>query len=401
MLATRGRAEHGSALVISIIALSLMLMLGLAALAMTDTQTRESGVERVRESSFNLAEGALQQQSFLLGGKGWPRDVSAALPEMCTATISTNSRCPTPTSLVPATGTGAYTGIDYASGATWSTKVRDNAAVNDRVYVAAIDTPARPRYDANGDGFIWVKSSATVGQRTRTIVALLKRDPIPLAIPKAVLVAGGLSIPQNGQSGVITTTATTPVVLRCDGYGGTCNESNTGKGSSQISPNAVQYSGANQPPFVSADVLAKIIDSATTYTPASTASCPSGAQLSGIVVIAPTSDGVECQISGNTPINSVAAPGILVIRQGTLKYTGNAQFYGLILHLNEGDDGSTTKCVDISGTPNIYGGIVVEGNCGYQMSGNSRLVFSPSMLNFSVTGVAGLVQNTWRELPSS
>jgi hypothetical protein len=161
----------------------------------------------------------------------------------------------------------------------------------------------------------------------------------------------------------------------------------------------VSYTGANQPSFVPSDALQKIIDSATTYAPTSSGGCPDESQLDGIVVIAPTNDNVTCQYTGNTAHNSASAPGILIMRQGVLEFKGNAPFFGLILHLNENHDGPTTDCVDITGTPDITGGIIVEGNCGFQMNGNARLIFNPNMLNFSVTGVAGLVQNTWRELP--
>lgn len=389
ILAGRGRDEQGSALVIAVIAMSLMLMLGLAALAMTDQQTRESGVERVRESSFNLAEGALQQQSFLLGGKSWPKASTDALPAECNTSSTITSRCPSPSALV---ASGAYDSPDYTSGASWTTYVRDNTVANPLTYTSDVD--AQPTWDSDGNGYIWVKATATVRGKTRTLVALLKRDPIPLALPKAVLVAGGLNIPQNGQSGVITSDATTPLVLRCDGYGGTCNQSNTGKGSSQISPNNVSYTGSNQPPFLSADTVTKLVDSATVYT-----SCPTAAQMTGIVVIDPPGNDVTCEITGNTAYNSLASPGILVMRKGMLNYKGNGPFYGLIVHLNEGGDGPSRKCIDINGTPDIHGGILVEGNCGVEVNGNSRLIFNPNMFNLSVTGVAGLVQNTWRELP--
>ncbi|MFP5361955.1 MAG: hypothetical protein ACLGI5_04420 [Thermoleophilia bacterium] len=387
----RGRDEHGSALVISMIAMSLMLMLGLAALAMTDQQTKQSGVERVRESSFNLAEGALQQQSFLLGGRGWPKAASDALPAECSVASTASSRCPTPTALV---GAGAYDSPDYVTGASWKTYVRDNTVANPLTYTTDVD--ARPTWDSDANGYIWVKSTATVRGRTRTIVALLKRDPIPIALPRAVLVSGGLTIPQNGQSGVITTDATTPLVLRCDGYGGTCNQSNNGQGSSQISPNNVSYTGATGEPFLQPDIVAKLIDSAKVYT-----TCPTEAQITGLVVIDPSSNDVTCELTGNTPYNSPTAPGVLLMTKGRLDYRGNGPFYGLIIHLNQGNDGAVTKCVDVNGTPDISGGIIVEGTCGVEINGNSRLIFNPNMFNLSVTGVAGLVQNTWRELPAS
>ena len=398
----RLREERGSALVIAMIAMSLMLMLGLATISLTDQQTRQSGVERLRESSFNLAEGALQQQSFLLGGRGWPRTAAQELPVECTLNsdpaLVTNARCPTPSSLVTAAGTGAYDTGDYTTGADWTTKVRDNAAVNDQVYTPEIDSDTRPRYDANGDGFIWVKASAIVGTRPRTIVALLKRDPIPIFLPKAVLVSGALEIGQGGQPGVITTTATTPPVVRCAGYGAPCADYKpaTNNKPAQITPDSVEYN-AGLGDRVPDSTVQQLLDSGTTYT-----SCPSEAQLQGVVVIDLPSDAGSCTYNGNAVFNSSASPGIVIMRRGTLEFAGTAQFYGMLLHLNEGERDAAAgaaDCIQITGTNNIYGGIVIEGQCGAYIQGNARLTFSPNNLNFSVTGVAGLVQNTWRELP--
>lgn len=407
--------ESGSALVIALVVMSLMLALGLAALAMTDQQTAQSRSERVRESSFNLAEGALQQQSFQLGGRGWPRLATDALPAACNESsdpgVTTNRRCPTPSALVSAlaadAGTSAYDEADYEYLPEWTTHVRDNTSAGNKVYTSAVD--AQARWDANADGFLWVKSTATVGAKTptatvgaktRTIVALLKRDPIPILLRKAVLVAGALEVGQGGQPGVIRTDATTPPVLRCAGYGGDCADykPSTNKKEGQILPDTVTYN-PGFPNLVPADTVSKLVDSATVFT-----DCPDEAEAQGFVVIDLPSDAMTCEFTGNTNFNSTAAPGFLIMRRGTLRFAGNGQFYGLILHLNEaGRDAAlgSEDCVRITGTLNIFGGLVVEGKCGAFISGNARLTFSPNNLNFSVTGVAGLVQNTWRELPPS
>jgi len=161
--------ESGSAIVIALVVMSLMLVLGLAALAMTDTQTSQSRLERVRESSFNLAEGGLQQQSFLLGGRGWPRLATDALPAACNQSsdpaLTANRRCPTPSALVTAAGTGAYDEPDYASGASWTTYVRDNTAVNNKVYTSSVDgqrngTPTRTGSSGCGPLRRWVPGPA-------------------------------------------------------------------------------------------------------------------------------------------------------------------------------------------------------------------------------------------------
>lgn len=393
-LSAHARDERGSALVVAIMVMSLMFTLGLASLAMTDTQTEQSGVERVRESSFNLAEGALQQQSFLLGGKGWPKAASPAPPAFCDQS-STSTFCPTPAALVPSTGTGAYTGPDYASGASWTTYVRDNTAVGNQIYTAAVMDG--PTWDSNGDGYVWVKSTAMARTKKRTLVALLKRDPIPILLPKAVLVAGSLSVGQSGQSPVITTDGTTPPVLRCAGYGTDCAAyiQSGGKKDAQISPDTVTYN-PTYPNLVSAETVAKLVDSGTVFT-----SCPTAAQAQGIIVI-DVPDTTTCKFTGATNFNSTVAPGIIIMRKGTLEFAGNGQFHGMILHLNEaGRIATSERCVQITGTFDVHGGIVVEGRCGFYIQGNARLNFAPNNLNFSLTGVAGLVQNTWRELPAA
>jgi hypothetical protein len=123
------------------------------------------------------------------------------------------------------------------------------------------------------------------------------------------------------------------------------------------------------------------------------------------VVIDLPSDATSCKFTGNTNYNSPTAPGFIIMRKGTLEFAGGGQFYGLILHLNEAGRNAavaaTDACVRIPGTFDVFGGVVVEGKCGFYIQGNARLTFAPNNLNFSVTGVAGLVQNTWRELPPS
>ena len=56
--------EEGWAVVTAIVLTSLMLVMGLALLAIVDTQAHQSGRERVGDAAFNLAEGALNAESF-------------------------------------------------------------------------------------------------------------------------------------------------------------------------------------------------------------------------------------------------------------------------------------------------------------------------------------------------
>ena len=62
--------ERGSVLVTAILLLAVMMSLGFAVMSSVDTQTRQSRVERERESTFNLAEASLSAQTFILGRLG-------------------------------------------------------------------------------------------------------------------------------------------------------------------------------------------------------------------------------------------------------------------------------------------------------------------------------------------
>jgi len=64
-------SEHGSALVTALLLTMIMLTVGLAGLAQVDVQQEQSGVERVRETSFNLGEGVLNAQIFAVSRR-WP-----------------------------------------------------------------------------------------------------------------------------------------------------------------------------------------------------------------------------------------------------------------------------------------------------------------------------------------
>ena len=69
MRARLGR-EDGNVLVIAVTMMALMLGLGSAALSTVDTQTDVVLKERRHESSFNLAEGVLNAQTFVLARLG-------------------------------------------------------------------------------------------------------------------------------------------------------------------------------------------------------------------------------------------------------------------------------------------------------------------------------------------
>ena len=117
----RLRQDEGWALATAMIILMLMMMIGLATYSMVDIQTRQSKSERNRESSFNLSEGALQEQGYVLGFN-WPGTVANAYTTCSSGGSTPLGKCPQPQYL----NGGNFTQADYSSGTSWTTVVRDN-----------------------------------------------------------------------------------------------------------------------------------------------------------------------------------------------------------------------------------------------------------------------------------
>src|SRR3954454_8288658 len=68
----RIKEENGFVLATAIVVMAFMVLVGLALLKVVDTQSKESGRERVRETSFNVAEGLLYAEAAVLQNN-WPK----------------------------------------------------------------------------------------------------------------------------------------------------------------------------------------------------------------------------------------------------------------------------------------------------------------------------------------
>jgi Tfp pilus assembly protein PilX len=407
------RHEDGFVVVLAVVVMGLMLGLGLAALSMTDTQQRKSRHERERESSFNLAEGALQQQGYVLGGGGWPISGGAAPPASCT--IGAISRfCPTTANLANSTGTATYNTPDYRPGSaaspttaiTWTTYIRDNVAAGNRTYSSAVDTTpcsngggAAPcTWDANGDGLIWVRSVATVRGRTRTLVALLKREAVQVKLTPTVVIAGSLAVGHNGNKTVIFTDSSHPPIVRCTNVNSTScvDYLHDGKKDDQIIPAYVK-SDPGLGSYLDTDTLNLLLSGSHPID-----HCPSPAEAQGFVVV--DAGNVTCDLGPPDTVpaqyNTPGDPGMIIMKRGVLKLSGSPTYYGVILHLNQDNvSGARNPVVDIVGNWTIVGSVVIEGNGAFSITGSAIMRYDTSVFgSMKVTGAAGLVQDTWREL---
>lgn len=381
------REEDGS-VVVAVVTLTLMLVMGFATYSAVGTQTRLSGEERVRESAFNLSEGALNAQTFVIGRLG-PGSLSRAYPEQCPSQAEP-TLCPDPDRI--AESFDATLQADYAGGqTTWATSVRDNGSGPYYDDSAAL----QPAYDANGDNQVWVRATATVRAKTRTLVALVQVETRPVQFPRYALTAGKFSTTNNGNKLIVNTTGSLGIAVRCTEApeSANCLDYEADKG--QVSPNNYQLSYPN-PKALSDDDLAGLEELAeangTLYT-----GCPANPSGSVVVVVGPA----NCSYNNSVPgacCNTAEEPGIFIVKNGTFSLGGNLEFRGIVYALNQ--QGSTGDVVMLGGTAAIHGGVLVDGNGGVSAGASgTNIVFDPRPFDGARSfGTAGIVQNTWREI---
>lgn len=396
--------EGGWVLLASIAVMAIVLTIGGAVLSMADTQTDGARQQRTRESAFNVAEAALNAQIFSLA-RDWPGGGQAATPYTpCSEGVAT-ARCPSGGDV-----TGLLPTADVA-GATWATQVRDNGATNGAQFYSDSLVQSQPGYDANRDGQVWVRATATAKGKTRTVVALVRAEQQQEDIPHGALITGRLDISNMGNKIIIDAGAgggSPTAIVRCTpqvGEGTSCLGHPVGQGviktvpdlysylGRQLSPNTVQtaYTGGDaMTPEARARLKATAIADGTYYT-----TCPP--TLTGGVVYIEGVTGT-CTYVGNSTFNAAGAPGMVLMTSGTLYLGGTTTFYGVLYHANASDSAGTA--INLQGNTTVVGGILVDGP-GLTIAGSSKLnlQLDPSAFNAVRSyGSAGIVQNTWREL---
>lgn len=387
------RDEGGWALVTSIILLSIMIASGLAVASVVDTQTGASREQRVRETSFNLAESALSAQVFQLATPGnWPGKgtVTAAAYTDCLPS-STDPRCPTPEQL-----TQAFTSVDLGTGAGWKTSVRDNEQGSESFYddVATADNAG---FDRNGDDAVWVRAQATAKGKTRTLVALVRAEFQDEDIPRAGVIAGRMVFSNQGNKAIILGRG--PVIARCDPLlAGTCLGQPYERGAptdrllEQLG-GSTPVSNPGMPNAMTAEARLRLKQTAIANGTYYASGCP--ASLTGAVIYITSA---TCRYMGNGSYNSEASPGMVVVESGYLEM--KEDFFGVIYHANLLN--SAAEIVKIHGNGLIKGGVLVDG-AGQLTVGASKenLQFDPNAFGaVKSLGSATVIQNTWREIKS-
>lgn len=396
----RLRQEDGNVLVIAVTMIALMMTLGAAALSTVDTQSDTVRKERRSEARFNLAEGVLNAQTFVLARLG-TGSATNPFPDLCAAG-TTAALCPNGERVDRSYDPSGHGDL---GGTFWTTQVRDNP--NGSFYSAdAVSNAAR--YDANGDQALWVRAHAerNVGQLSRDIVALVKVEFRPVAFPRFAIAGGWFRTSNNGRKVIVQAGTSLGVGVRCSlpPPSANCLDYQPSKG--QLDPPGKYQLNYPNTPGILADELLALEDhakaSGTYYT-----SCPSNPNGQVVVV-----EAGNCSYNNSAPAapgaskccNAAAKPGLLIMKCGSISLGGNIEFHGLVYVPNVNPSGgwcSSGAVVTTQGTSLIRGGVIIDGPGGI-VSGSSGLnvEFDPNAFdNVSVAGTAGVVQNTWREVP--
>lgn len=418
MSRARIRDEDGFILAAGMGLLLIMMLIGLSVVKFSDVQQNQARDERTREASFQFSEGAMQNQIFQLG-RAWPGAPSVAVPATCNA-AATDQRCPDAAGLAAAHSGADYGTLTCPDGTTspsWTTEVHDNGIITraangtvtattaDVAYYSTALVRSRLTYDANLDGKLWVRATATTKCKRQDSVALVSQNLTPLPFPRNVVTANYFTTSNNGSKVILDTKgdyALEPgdLSLRCNGRTSTGTPPNACAGYSsskgQVAPERLTYDPSTNP-AVDASQLASFklqAQASGLYFPAGT--CPNlSAVTTGGVAYAEDS-GLTCKSPGGF---TTAKPGVLVIAKGTIEFGGNSVFHGIIYAVNGGN--IVGDVVKISGTAAIEGAVAVDGDGGVK-AGSSKLNIVYDDRAFSLIkgyAGAGIVQNSWRILP--
>ena len=410
-------SERGWALLTALVMLSLMAAIGLAALAYVDTQTAASRQERTRDSAYNLAEGVLAEQAYLLVNYP-PASSGFAYPD-CTwstgqaAAVRTGgmaaSACISPSSLNATFSSNP----DYAASVTWTTRVRDNwgsqtcqegGGSNCSYFYDKSSAGAQPypsctsgcfSWDSNGDNEVWVVAQASVRGKKHTLVELVRVDKHPIGIPNSVLIAGYVDF-QNKHTSVAANGSA--VDMRCNSsQGSNCVESSHIEPSGSI---VYGYPGQNvlQTPDITA-LVARAKQENAYYD-----SCPTDPPGTLVVVLATSSS--QCGWS-SLPVTSPSKFGTYIQLNGQLRLNGTNSYYGLIYLGNSSVPGfgvGSPRSDDVyydNGNATIQGSLMVDGPGGAHIGNGAQSAMSfdsRAFTNLWSYGNQNIVKGSFREI---
>lgn len=181
--------EHGALMVIAIVFVMVFMIIGVALYFLVASQTRATETERMDVKSFNVAEAGIDAGMLSLR-LTWPRHsgLTATVQQdlVVDALRSINSGLYLPTE------NGVETPGEFLQ-----VSLYDNVDPDTGLTTVVADASA-PAWDSNGDGKMFIDSTANVGDDRHRILVLAERQTWQFAFPAPLALWAG-TVDSNGQ----------------------------------------------------------------------------------------------------------------------------------------------------------------------------------------------------------
>jgi len=400
------RQQDGSGLVLIIGIAAALAIMAASLVALTANVAFNTGRERTREKSFDIAEGALDYGMNTLA-KTWPAGTPSPAPTFDSTAFrglgeSGNTYANLSEYPNPKPGMGLFASASF---------------YDDDQPGGGYNPATSARTDANLNDLMWVVATGATGAKRSSIQAKVHRNPVNTSFPTgiALYVGGTLANNAPGQTkkGMvhIEDQGSAPSVLGyAKAFGGKTDSEIFDPG---ITPNVeTPPLGLHSVPAIDklfspqlieqiigiAESLPGVSNVGTSYYDCTAANpngpdiVPSGANLSGVVVIR-VNNGSSVSL-GNETINSIDNPGILLILGGnavTFDMSGNGTFWGVLY--------TQGICDTAHGTPSVHG--MLWSGSDLTMKGTPDVYYNDSVirkLRNKWTLSVNVVPNTWREI---
>lgn len=395
----RYRSQAGATLVMVVGIIAALGIMAASLVALTANSQHNTLNDRQQTRSFAAAEAALDDGMATLS-RQWPEEEALAPVFDTTAEDAFTTR------YVGDGGSGEYSDFRVHIWYFDDQDMNGDAVVNADDYI----------YDQDGNDRMYVEAQATVGGETTRVRALVQRDTVSFEIPRGTAWYTEGDLRTHGGSEVIGVDAggEPPPGYAVKGFVG---GDYTNQGSTSYSPDVSVYIATagtnegnlyfNEPvPGVDEMINPRILDYlqmaaqpdnyytdpsdvSDHYIPPTLAN-PEPDDLTGLVYIDSTQL-ARYQLHG--VFNSEEHPGILIIRGGSLEFTGGGEYYGIVFV-----DGGTTDLGNVV----VHGAVICAGGASSELGGSQTIRYNDKVwlnLNEEITLAAKIVPNSWREIP--
>ncbi len=182
-------AERGALMVIAIVFVMVFLIIGVALYFLVASQTRATETERMDVKSFNVAEAGVDAGMLSLR-LTWPRH--SGLTATVQQDLIVNALRSINSGLYLPTEDGVETPGEFLQ-----VTLYDNVDPDTGLTTTVADSSA-PAWDSNGDGRMFVDSTANVGNDRHRILVLAEKQTWQFAFPAPLALWAG-NVDSNGQ----------------------------------------------------------------------------------------------------------------------------------------------------------------------------------------------------------